>query len=733
MATVIISLCMPNSIMNKKVTEKKRTVKSKVLPVKKVVTKPAKAVKVNIQRKKVDGTKVKIINRELSWLSFNERVLQEAGDSQVPLVERIKFLGIFSNNQDEFFRVRVAAVRRIATAKLLDMAERKEARTLLEQIKSKVLEQQVKFHDIYENQIIPELNKHGIEIVDEMHLTESELKTVRQHYQHTIAQKIFPLILDEARALPNLKDGEIYLAIRLLNKHTQDIKYALILIPSKGVGRFYALPSKTEKHRIILLDDILRCCMDMIFQALDFDQYSAHTIKITRDAELDFDSDIAVPMLEKVEKSLKQRKSGVPTRFIYDASIPADLLLFLVRKLKVDKESSIPGGKYHNFRDFIKFPSVGGKELRYHSTVPHRKKELDNAKSLLDEIEKHDRFLSYPYQSFDYIIRLLREAAIDPTVFGIHISLYRLAENSSIAEALINAVHNGKHVVVVMELRARFMEEHNIGWAQKLKDEGAQVIYGVPNFKVHSKLIVISRRKNFKTSYITHIGTGNLNEDTAKLYGDFSLLTSRKRIGNECMKVFDMIQNFKPEKYTFNTLWVSPVNTRSRFEQLLQREIRNAKKGLPARAIIKVNSLVDEKAILSIKKAANAGVNIQLIVRGMCCLPIDSKDENITAISIIDKYLEHARVYYFENNGNPEVFIGSADLMQRNIEYRVEVTTPVVEKRYRDLLIEMLELQLTDNVKARILDSKMRNSFCPKEDDAEPVRSQEKMYNLVKG
>jgi polyphosphate kinase len=350
-----------------------------------------------------------------------------------------------------------------------------------------------------------------------------------------------------------------------------------------------------------------------------------------------------------------------------------------------------------------------------------------------DEIEKHDRFLSYPYQSFDYIIRLLREAAIDPTVFGIHISLYRLAENSSIAEALINAVHNGKHVVVVMELRARFMEEHNIGWAQKLKDEGAQVIYGVPNFKVHSKLIVISRRKNFKTSYITHIGTGNLNEDTAKLYGDFSLLTSRKRIGNECMKVFDMIQNFKPEKYTFNTLWVSPVNTRSRFEQLLQREIRNAKKGLPARAIIKVNSLVDEKAILSIKKAANAGVKIQLIVRGMCCLPIDSKDENITAISIIDKYLEHARVYYFENNGNPEVFIGSADLMQRNIEYRVEVTTPVVEKRYRDLLIEMLELQLTDNVKARILDSKMRNSFCPKEDDAEPVRSQEKMYNLVKG
>lgn len=719
--------------MNKKGTPKKKITKTKSLPAKKTPVKAAKTAKIRIQRKKIDGTKVKVINRELSWLSFNERVLQEAGDSKVPLVERIKFLGIFSNNQDEFFRVRVAAVRRIATAKLVDISERKAARTLLEQIKAKVLEQQVKFHDIYENQIIPELNKHGIEIVDELHLTDAELKTVRLHYQHTIAQKIFPLILDEARDLPNLKDGEIYLAVRLLNQHTQDIKYALIPIPSKGVGRFYTLPSKSEKSRIIILDDILRCCMDLIFQALDFDQYSAHTIKITRDAELDFDSDIAVSMLEKVEKSLKQRKSGVPTRFIYDASIPTDFLQFLVRKLKVDKESSIPGGKYHNFRDFIKFPSVGGKELRYHHIPPQRKKELDQAKSILDEIEKHDRFLSYPYQSFDYIIRLLREAAIDPTVFGIHISLYRLAENSSVAEALINAVHNGKHVVVVMELRARFMEEHNIGWAQKLKDEGANVIYGVPNFKVHSKLIVISRRKNFKTSYITHIGTGNLNEDTAKLYCDFSLLTSRKRIGNECMKVFDMIQNFKPEKYQFNTLWVSPVNTRSRFEELLQREVRNAKKGLPARAIIKVNSLVDEKAILVIKKAAKAGVQIQLIVRGMCCLPIDKNDKNITAISIVDKYLEHARVYYFENNGNPEVFIGSADLMQRNIEYRVEVTTPVVEKRYRDLLIEMLELQLKENVKARILDSKMRNTFRVDAENVEAIRSQEKLFSLVKG
>ncbi|MCC7297860.1 MAG: polyphosphate kinase 1 [Bacteroidia bacterium] len=673
----------------------------------------------------------KLINRELSWLSFNARVLQEAEDPSVPLVERIKFLGIFSNNMDEFFRVRVAGIKRIAQTKQLPVEERKNAKNLLEAIKKKVMEQQQNFDLIYRSKILPELSKHNIIILDETTTKDADLKTIRQHFVTAVSQKLFPLILDEARELPNLKDGEIYLAVHMSNSQTGDVKYALVQVPSKILGRFYILPLKHEKTRIILLDDIIRCSLDLIFNSLDFDTFTAHTIKITRDAELDFDSDIAVTLLEKVEKSLKQRKIGAPTRFIYDEKIPEDMLEFLTRKLKIDKESSIPGGKYHNFRDFIKFPAVGGKELRYHSIAPHRVHELDKAKSILNEVEKHDILLSYPYQPFDYIIRLLREAAIDPTVFAIQISLYRLAENSSIAEALSNAVHNGKQVTVVMELRARFMEEHNINWANKLHEEGAFVIYGIPNFKVHSKLIVISRRRNFKTSHIVHIGTGNFNEDTARLYCDYSLLTSRKRIATECLKVFEMISNFKPEKYQFNNLWVSPVSTRSNFEKFLNREIAHAKKGLPARAIIKINSLVDTGAIQSIRKAAKAGVKIDLIIRGMCCLPLDKDDPNIRAISIIDKYLEHARVYYFENAGKPDVFIGSADLMQRNIEYRVEVITPVFDKNQKLQLIEMLETQLKDNVKARILDSEMNNHFVKHNTD-EAVRTQDEFYHLIK-
>lgn len=685
------------------------------------------------KKQKKSAVKPKINNRELSWLSFNARVLQEAQDIQVPLVERIKFLGIFSNNLDEFYRVRVAAVRRISMLKAVAAPERKKAKKLLEQIKKTVLRQQHIFDEIYSNRILPELRSRGIEIIDETTVTDAELKSVRQHFVHVVSQKIFPLILDETRQMPALRDGEIYLAVRMHNSQTGDIKYALVGIPSPALGRFYILPSKTEKQRVMLLDDIIRCSLDILFKSLDYDIYTSHTIKITRDAELDLDSEVAMPLLEKVEKSLKQRKTGVFTRFLYDEKIPEDLLAFFKRKLALDKDNTIPGGKYHNFRDFIKFPMIGGKELRYPAIVPHRVKELDQSKSLLNEVEKHDVLLSYPYQSFDYVIRLLREAAIDPSVFAIHISLYRIAENSSIAEALINAVHNGKHVTVVMELRARFMEQHNISWANRLKEEGAKVVYGIPNRKIHSKLIVISRRKNYKTSYITHIGTGNFNEDTARQYCDHSLITSRKRISSECLKVFEMIENFKPEKYKFNSLWVSPVNTRTSFETMMAREMSNAKKGLPARAIIKVNSLADESSCQLIYKAARAGVKVDLIVRGICVLGLKGNEPNIRAISVVDRFLEHARVFYFENAGKPRLFIGSADLMQRNIEYRVEVTTPILDPGHKEFLISMLELQLKDNVKARILDSNMRNQFVSQEDNSDmQIRSQEAMNELFR-
>jgi polyphosphate kinase len=572
------------------------------------------------------------------------------------------------------------------------------------------------------------LRKEGIFIVDENALTVNEKSFVHDVFINKIAGRISPLLLQHGKDMPNIKDGEIYLAVRMRNSVSGNCQYALVDIPSKTLGRFQVLPSNEGKKRIVLLDDMIRLGLPLLFSSLDFDEFTAHTIKITRDAELDIDNEVAVSLIDKVAKSLKQRKTGAPTRFIYDREIPDDLLDFLTRKLKADKDSIIPGGRYHNFRDFIKFPDIQRPDLLNPVQSITRIAEIDEAKSMLNLIQKRDLLLSYPYQPFDYVIRLLREAAIDPTVFAIRISLYRLAENSSIAEALINAIQNGKQVIVVMELRARFMEEHNIYWANRLREEGAYVIYGIPEFKIHSKLIVISRRVGFETSNIVHIGTGNFNENTARLYCDHALLTSRKKIGEECLSVFDLIQNFRPEKARFRTLWVSPVNTRERFIAMLKREMDFASKAIPARAIIKINSLVDEASIKVIVEAADAGVKIDLIVRGICCLSIDENHPNIRAVSIIDKYLEHARVLYFENGGDPEIYIGSADLMQRNLQSRVEVTVPVQDKELKQVLIAVLETQLSDNVKARVLDSGMQNTMVKKSAGKKTVRSQELLH-----
>lgn len=687
-------------------------------------------------RKKNDKSKEKrpayrLIDRELSWLAFNARVLQEASDKKVPLLERLKFLGIFSNNLDEFFRVRVAGIRRLLQLKKSDKdKEFKALKKELERIKETVLFQQQEFSRIYEQEILKDLEKEGILIVNESILSAAEKSQVLEMFVNKVAGRISPLVLQHGKDLPNIKDGEIYLAVSMRNTVTGNVQFALVDIPAKALGRFHELPSNQGKKRIILLDDIIRLGLSQLFSSLDFDEFTAHTIKLTRDAELDIDHEVAVSLIEKVSKSLKQRKTGAPTRFIYDAEMPEDLLEFITRKLKTDKDSIIPGGRYHNFRDFIKFPGLSRTDLLNPRQEVSRIKEIDDAKSMLNLIQKRDLLLSYPYQPFDYIIRLLREAAIDPTVFAIRISLYRLAENSSIAEALINAIQNGKQVIVVMELRARFMEEHNIYWANRLREEGAYVIYGIPNFKVHSKLMVISRRVGFETTNIVHIGTGNFNEDTARLYCDHALLTSRKRIGEECLSVFDLIQNFRPDKVRFRTLWVSPVNTRERFIALLRREMDFASQGLPARAIIKINSLVDEASIKAIVEAADAGVKIDLIIRGICCLALDESHPNIRAISIIDKYLEHARIFYFENGGEPEVFMGSADLMQRNLQSRVEVTVPLQDKELKMVIVKLLEIQLADNVKARTLDAGMHNIMVKRAADKKMVRSQELLHTL---
>lgn len=684
-----------------------------------------------VTRSNTNKKKIEFLDRELSWLSFNERVLFEANDQSVPLMERLKFLAIFSNNLDEFFRVRVATLRRLVKLKLNNI-EVSEAKSTLQKIKKTVLKQQIFFNDIFQNQILTQLQEHNVFLVDDSQLTPSEKSKVYRYFKDTIENRIFPIVIDPKKPFPGLQDGRLYLAVSMQKEGQSAKRYAVISIPVPFVNRFYVIPSSDTVQKVILLEDIIKSNLNHIFSSLKFTKFTAHVIKLTRDAEIDIDYDIGTSLLDKVKKSLNQRKFGSPTRFIYDENIHADLLLFLTTKLKIDKDGAIPGGKIHNFRDFLAFPRFKKPELYYPKFNTVEIPELETNNSAFSAIRKQDLLLAYPYHSFNYVIKLLREAAIDPNVTSIKICLYRLGQNSAIANALINAVRNGKTVTAITELRARFMEEHNIYWAQRLREEGINVVEGIPNYKIHAKIILISRKeKNKKNQLYAHIGTGNFNEDTANLYCDFSLLTCRSRICNEVSKVFDMIEDFHPAKYKFNNLWVSPVNTRKRFVELMQREIAFAKKGKKARAIIKVNNVVDEICAEQILKAASEGVKIDMIIRGICILPVKANHPNIRIISIVDKFLEHARVFYFENGGKPEVFIGSADLMQRNIQYRVEVITPIVEKKLKKKLKLLLECQLKENVKARILEKDMKNQYVVPKNNSDRLRSQEEFFHLV--
>ncbi|MFN7302018.1 MAG: polyphosphate kinase 1 [Bacteroidota bacterium] len=675
------------------------------------------------------------VNREVSWLGFNGRVLQEAADHDVPLLERLRFLGIFSNNLDEFFRVRVATNRRLLHLKKssLSVDQKKDIKKLLEKVQEIVLDQQTEFNRIYLKELLPALRQEGIFIVNEKELNEHQARAVRTYFQETVVNRLFPILLDPGKPLPVLKDGSIYLAVRLRNSTTRAFRYALVALPTSILSRFFIIPGEQGRHTIILLDDVIRASLDLLFSSLDYNEFTAHTIKITRDAEMDLDTDISASVLEKVKKSLHQRKLGAPVRFIYDAEIPADMLSFLASRLKIDAQGIIPGQRYHNFRDFMKFPKVGSAELLYAPMEPLHIPELDAATSVFDVMDRKDILLHHPYHGFGYVIRLLREAAIDPWVKHIHISLYRIAENSSIANALINAVKNGKKVTVVMELRARFDEEHNIFWANKLKEEGAEVIYGVSGYKVHSKCCLISRSKGGKNKLYAHVSTGNYNDDTSRVYSDIGLLTSQKRITADCQKLFRLIRNFPLEvnRIKLSHCLISPVNMRSRILDLIHQEKELAKTGKTGRIIMKMNSLVDETMIRALADAAVAGVHIDLIIRGSCSLKASVKelDGRIRAISIVDRFLEHSRIYWFGNSGKPLIYMGSADLMTRNIDLRVELTVPILDTTIARTITDLLELQMDDNTKARMQDGKISNRYI--HNSAPLLRSQMATYELL--
>jgi len=677
----------------------------------------------------------KFINRELSWLSFNERVLQEAQDKSVPILQRIRFLGIFSNNLDEFFRVRVATTRRLAAIwgdeKIL--LGNKTPEQILTEIQQTVIKQQKKFGEIY-NELIEELEKHNIYIINEKQLSKEQNIFVKNYYNEYVRPVLVPIMLNDKTPFPELKDKHIYFAVKLYNKsNANKPQYALLDLATDILKRFIILPANGKKKYIIILDDIVRYCINDIFSIFEYEIIEAYNIKVTRDAELEIDDDISKSYMEKMSLSLKKRSQGEPVRFVYDEHMPADLLAFITRKMDLDdSDNVIAGGRYHNFKDFINFPNIGAKRLENKKMPPLPALYLKHSKSIFNEIRKRDHILHLPYQSFSYFIDMLREAAIDPQVTTIQITLYRLAKKSMIINSLINAAKNGKKVVVLIELQARFDEEANIKWSNLLQENGIKVLQGIPGLKIHSKCCLISRiTENNKQEHFAYIGTGNFQEETAKLYCDEGLFTYDKRITSELVKAFEFFdKNYK--QHIFEHIILSPFSTRNHFIQLIDDEIFNAKQKKKAFCIIKINSLVDETLIDKLYEASNAGVRIKLIIRGSCALKpgIKGLSENIEAISIIDRFLEHSRIFYFYHGGEEKIYISSADWMVRNLDNRIELTCPIYDEEIKKELKHMLKIQLKDNVKARILDEKQQNLYV--RNNKPKIRTQTAYYEFLK-
>jgi polyphosphate kinase len=676
------------------------------------------------------------IDREKSWLTFNARVLQEANDENVPLLDRLRFLGIFSNNLDEFFRVRYAAIRRMShesteSEKILGV----KAEELLKEITEIVIEQQSDSLRIL-NEIEKKLELQNIFMINENDISKEQEKFIHDYFIQKVSPALVTIMLNDLEEFPLLKDTSGYLAVKLVmngsqlfNDKAKEIRYAVVEIPNT-INRFLVLPSSSEKQYIILLDDVIRYNLNNIFNIFDYESISAHMIKITRDAQLEFDSDLSKSLIEKISSSVKDRRVGEPVRFVYDQAIGKDTLDFFLRGMHIDSSDSIiPGGRYHNRRDYMSFPNLGRYDLLYKENVPLPISGLSLEGSILEKIKKKDYLLYAPYQSFSYIIKFLREAALDPKVVSIKITLYRLAKNSQIVSSLINAAKNGKKVTVQIELQARFDEESNISYSEQMQTEGIELIFGVKGLKVHSKICVIERIEDSKIKRYGLISTGNFNENSAKIYTDVTVFTSNNEILKDASKVFDFFDvNYRVHRYKH--LIVSPHYTRGKFNKLIEREISNALLGKEAFIKLKMNSISDFKMTDKLYEASNAGVKIQLIIRGICCLipGIKGLSENIEAISIVDNYLEHSRVYIFANDGNPDVFISSADFMTRNLDARVEVTCPIYDEDIKKELIETFEIGWKANVKARIHSIDLANKY-RRRGDEKPFRAQLEMYN----
>lgn len=671
------------------------------------------------------------VPRELSWLSFNARVLQEASDSTVPEVQRLRYLGIFSNNMDEFFRVRVAEVRRLISVS--SGSTRQQAKDLLKAIQAQVASQQRDFERVYDS-VMKAMQARRIFMINERQLEENQSAFVQEYFANTVLPELDPILFGDGSPIPVLNDESLYLAVDI--KSADGYRFAVVEVPTGNLSRFVEIPRRKGKSGrvFIALDNVIRACLPQMFRGvISIDEAAAYCFKFSRDAELELDHGIMESLIEKMESSLKQRRRADAVRFVYDAHMPERLLDFLVAKFSLGKyDSLIPGARYHNSKDFMSFPSLGPKYLEMKPLPNVPVAAIDNADNILAAIRERDVLLYYPYHSFDYVIDLLKTAAMDPAVESIKICLYRVAGQSRVVDALLNAAHNGKRVTAVVELAARFDEQANIAWAERLTDGGIDVQFGIPGLKVHSKLLLIKRREDGQTRLYSHVGSGNFNEKTARLYTDFTLLSYDQKLGREIQLVFDFLQ-FTYRRNDYELLLVSPHTSRPGILAMMDREISNARRGMRAAMTLKCNNLVDREVVMKLYEASDAGVEIRLIVRGMCSLQpgVHGISDNIEAISIVDRYLEHPRLYAFYNAGSPEYYIGSADLMTRNLDFRVEVLCPVRDPQQQELLQAVLDIQWHDNVKARVLDRGQSNELVKRKRKGAVIRSQEAIHSYL--
>ncbi|MFZ1562104.1 MAG: polyphosphate kinase 1 [Saprospiraceae bacterium] len=677
----------------------------------------------------------KYIHRDVSWLSFNYRVLQEAKDPSVPLLEKLKFLAIYSSNLDEFFRIRVANHRNLAradksTLKNIDYSPE----IVLREILNIANNQQKEFSTIFEKNILPELKKNGVQVISWRNLNREQVEYVDTYFNEYLLPFVQPVILAGKKIKPFLNNGALYLALHMHSKESSKpiSEYAIVKIPSDHLSRFVELPCKINGvKQVLMLDDAVRHSVRLIFPGYNIqDSYS---IKLTRDAELYIDDEYSGDLISKIKKSLNKRSIGVASRMVYDRNMPKHFLQYLMNVFEIDELDLLPEGRYHNNSDFFKFPSFNLSHLKDPTLTPIKIEDLEEADSIFDRIKEKDQLIHMPYHSYESVVKFFEDAAADPDVTHIKIIQYRVAKISRIMMAIKNAVKSGKQVSTFIEVKARFDEEANLQWGEELEKAGVSVYYSMPGFKVHSKLALVRRLEEGRPNLYAYLGTGNFHEDTAKIYTDFGIFTNDKRITSEVARVFTFLETKQRPSHPFEFLGVGLFNLKEKFISLIKREIENAKKGKKARMTLKMNSIQDEEMINYLYEASKAGVRIKLIIRGICSLVPGQKDlsENIEAISIVDRFLEHSRVFVFHNDGQPEVYLSSADWMVRNLHFRVETLFPVLDTDLAKTIITCLNIQLNDNVKSRVLDAKLSNRYKKNKDDI-AVRSQIETYYFIK-